>query len=111
MNDDPTLNIDYYIKKNDKIKSTDISMKWDHSKKPSVFEVRNKDEVVFSGPFQDAMEWVGKNVTECNQNIVKKKSLRQIQDYEQFFVVSGSVQCLGNYMNRNDIMNTIIGHI
>lgn len=75
MIDVPTLNIDYSIKKTDKIKSTDISMKWDHSKKPSVFEVRNKDEVVFTGPFATAMKWVGKNVTECNQNIVKKKSL------------------------------------
>ena len=71
----PELNIDHSIKKTEKIKSTDISMKWDHSKKPSVFEVRNKNEVVFSGPYTEAMEWVGKNVTECNQNIVKKKSL------------------------------------
>ena len=71
----PELNIDHSIKKTEKIKSTDISMKWDHSKKPSVFEVRNKNKVVFSGPYADAMEWVRKNVTECNQNIVKKKSL------------------------------------
>ena len=75
MIDVPTLNIDYSIKKTEKIKSTDISMKWNHSKKPSVFEVRNKDEVVFSGSYTAAMEWVRKNVTECNQNIVKKKSL------------------------------------
>ena len=75
MIDVPTLDIDYSIKKTDKIKSTDISMKWDHSKKPSVFEVRNKDEVVFSGSYTEAMEWVRKNVTECSQNIVKKKSL------------------------------------
>ena len=75
MIDVPTLNIDYSIKKTEKIKSTDISMKWNHSKKPSVFEVRNKDEVVFSGPYAEAMEWVRKNVTECSQNIVKKKSL------------------------------------
>ena len=74
MIDVPTLDIDYSIKKTDKIKSTDISMKWDHSKKPSVFEVRNKDEVVFSGSYTEAMEWVRKNVTECSQNIVKKKS-------------------------------------
>jgi hypothetical protein len=72
MIDVPALNIDYTIKKTEKIKSTDISMKWDHSKKPSVFEVRNKDEVVFSGSYTDAMEWVKKNVTECNQHIVKK---------------------------------------
>ena len=71
----PKLNIDHSIKKTEKIESTDISMKWDHSKKPSVFEVRNKNKVVFSGPYADAMEWVRKNVTECNQNIVKKKSL------------------------------------
>ena len=70
----PELIIDHSIKKTEKIKSTDISMKWDHSKKPSVFEVRNKNKVVFSGPYADAMEWVRKNVTECNQNIVKKKS-------------------------------------
>ena len=76
MIDVPTLDIDYSIKKTEKIESTDISMKWNHTEKPSVFEIKNKDEVVFSGPFQDAMEWVGKNVTECNQNIVKKKSLR-----------------------------------
>ncbi len=75
MIDVPTLDIDYSIKKTEKIKSTDISMKWDHSNKPSVFEVKSKDEVIFSGPYADAMEWVRKNVTECNQNIVKKKSL------------------------------------
>jgi hypothetical protein len=75
MIDVPALNIDYIIKKTEKIKSTDISMKWNHSKKPSVFEVRNKDEVVFSGPYTDAMEWVRKNITECSQHIVKKKSL------------------------------------
>lgn len=75
MIDVPTLDIDYSIKKTDKIKSTHISMKWDHSKKPSVFEVRNKDEVVFSGSYTEAMEWVRKNVTECSQTIVKKKSL------------------------------------
>ena len=75
MIDVPTLDIDYSIKKTEKIKSTDISMKWDHSNKPSVFEVRNKDEVVFSGTYTEAMEWVRKNVTECSQNIVKTKSL------------------------------------
>ena len=75
MIDVTTLDIDYSIKKTEKIKSTDISMKWDHSNKPSVFEVKSKNEVIFSGPYSDAMEWVRKNVTECNQNIVKKKSL------------------------------------
>ncbi len=71
----PELNIDHSIKKTEKIKSTDISMKWDHSKKPSVFEVRNKNKVVFSGPYAEAMQWVRKNVTECNQTIVKKRYL------------------------------------
>lgn len=75
MIDVPTLDIDYSIKKTEKIKSTDISMKWDHSNKPSVFEVKSKSEVIFSGPYSDAIEWVRKNVIECNQNIVKKKSL------------------------------------
>lgn len=71
MIDVPALDIDYSIKKTEKIKSTDISMKWNHSNKPSVFEVRNKDEVVFSGSYTDAMEWVGTNVTEYTQSIVK----------------------------------------
>ena len=57
------------------LKSTDISMKWDHSSKPSVFEVKSKNEVVFSGSFSAAMEWVRKNVAECSQNIVKTKPL------------------------------------
>ena len=75
MIDVPALDIDYSVKKTEKIKSTDISMKWDHNKKPSVFEVRSQDDVVFSGPYTEAMEWVRKNVTECVQTIVKKKSL------------------------------------
>lgn len=75
MIDVPTLNIDYTVKKTEKIKSTDISMKWNTFVKPSVFEVNCKDDVVFSGPFQDAMDWIKQNVTECNQNIVKTKSL------------------------------------
>lgn len=75
MIDVPTLDIDYSIKKTEKIKSTDISMNWNHSNKPSVFEVKSKDEVVFSGPYTESMEWVRKNVTECSQNIVKTKSL------------------------------------
>lgn len=73
--DVPSLDVDYSVKKTNKLNSTDISMKWNHSNKPSVFEVRSKNEVVFSGTYSDAMEWVGKNVIECNQNIVKKKSL------------------------------------
>ena len=75
MIDVPTLDIDYSIKKTEKIKSTDISMKWDHSNKPSVFEVKSKNEVIFTGSFTDAMEWVRKNVVECSQSIVKTKSL------------------------------------
>jgi hypothetical protein len=75
MIDVPTLDIDYSIKKTEKIKSTDISMKWDHSNKPSVFEIKSKDEIVFTGAFTDAMEWVRKNVAECSQSIVKTKSL------------------------------------
>lgn len=73
--DVPKLSINHTTNKTEKIKSTDISMKWDHSKKPSVFEVRSKDKVVFSGPYTEAMEWVGMNVTECSQNIVKMKFL------------------------------------
>ncbi len=60
--DVPSLNVDYSVKKTGKINSTDISMKWNHSNKPPVFEVRSKDDVVFSGTYSDAMEWVGKNV-------------------------------------------------
>ena len=72
--DVPSLDVDYSVKKTDKLNSTDISMKWNHSNKPSVFEVRSKDEVVFSGTYSDAMEWVGKNVIECSQPVVVKKS-------------------------------------
>lgn len=64
--DIPSLGVDYSVKKTDKLNSKNISMKWNHANKPSVFEVRNKDEVVFSGPYSDAMEWVGKNVIECS---------------------------------------------
>jgi hypothetical protein len=73
--DAPVLNIEYSVNKTEKIRSTDISMKWNTFVKPSVFEVKCKDEDVFSGTFQDAMDWIKQNVTECNQNIVKKKSL------------------------------------
>ena len=73
--DVPSLDVDYSVKKTNKLNSTDISMKWNHSNKPSVFEVRSKNEVVFSGTYSDAMEWVGKNVIECSQNIVKTKFL------------------------------------
>ena len=69
-----SLDVDYSVKKTDKLNSTDISMKWNHNNKPSVFEVRSKNEVVFSGTYSDAMDWVGKNVIECSQPIVVKKS-------------------------------------
>ncbi len=72
--DVPSLDVDYSVKKTDQLNSTDISMKWNHSNKPSVFEVRSKNKVVFSGTYSDAMEWVGKNVIECSQPIVVKKS-------------------------------------
>ena len=72
--DVPSLDVDYSVKKVDKLNSTDISMKWNHNNKPSVFEVRSKDEVVFSGTYSDAIEWVGKNVIECSQPVVVKKS-------------------------------------
>ena len=72
--DVPSLDVDYSVNKTNKLNSTDISMKWNHSNKPSVFEVRSKNEVVFSGTYSDAMEWVGKNVIECSQPVVVKKS-------------------------------------
>jgi len=50
-------------------------MKWNHNNKPSLFEVKSNNEVIFSGSYASAMEWVKKNVTECSQNIVIKKSL------------------------------------
>ena len=71
-----SLEISHIVKKSDKYDSTDISMKWNHSSKPSVYEIRSKDKSVFTGNFSDAMIWVNKNVTECSQSIVKKKSLR-----------------------------------
>ena len=70
-----SLKISHTIKKSDKYNSTDISMKWNHSNKPSVYEVRNKDEIVFTGTFSDAMIWINNNVKECKQKIISKKSL------------------------------------
>jgi hypothetical protein len=70
-----SLKISHTIKKSDKYNSTDISMKWNHSNKPSVYEIRNKDEIVFTGTFSDAMVWINKNVKECDQNIVTTKSI------------------------------------
>ena len=75
MIDVPVLDINYAVIKSKKISSEHLSMKWNHSSKPSVFEVKVKDKIVFSGTYCDAMEWVRKNVTECNQKIVKKRSL------------------------------------
>ena len=73
--DVPTLDISHTVKKSDKHDSTDISMKWNHTCKPSVYEIRNKDKIVFTGSFSDAMIWVSNNVKECDQKIVTKKSL------------------------------------
>ena len=70
-----SLEVSHEIKKSDKYDSTDISMKWDHTEKPSVFEIKSKDKIVFTGTFSDAMIWVNNNVKECDQKIVTKKSL------------------------------------
>ena len=35
----------------------------------------NKDEIVFTGTFSDAMVWINKNVKECDQTIVTTKSI------------------------------------
>ena len=76
MIDLPVLDIKYSVNKTNKLDSKNISMKWNHTKKPSVFEIKNKDEVVFSGTYSNAMNWVRKNISECSQQIVKKQSLR-----------------------------------
>ena len=70
-----SLEISHTVKKSDKHDSTDISMKWNHTCKPSVYEIRNKDKIVFTGSFSDAMIWVSNNVKGCDQKIVTKKSL------------------------------------
>ena len=70
-----SLEVSHEIKKSDKYNSTDISMKWNHSSKPSVYEISNKDKIVFTGTFSDAMIWINNNVKECNQKIISKKSL------------------------------------
>ena len=41
---------------------------------PKTGRVEILNEVVFSGTYSDAMEWVGKNVIECSQPVVVKKS-------------------------------------
>tara|TARA_B100001093_G_scaffold112726_1_gene105056 strand:- start:1545 stop:1955 length:411 start_codon:yes stop_codon:yes gene_type:complete len=76
MVDIPALDIKYSVNKTDKLNSKNISMNWNHAEKPSVFEIKNKDEVVFSGSYADAMKWERKNISECSQQIVKKQSLR-----------------------------------
>ena len=48
MIDVPVLDINYAIIKSKKISSEHLSMKWNHSSKPSVFEVKVKDEIVFT---------------------------------------------------------------
>ena len=70
-----SLNIDYSLKKTKKLDSKNISMKWNHTSKPSVYEIKNKDKIVFTGTFSDAMIWVNNNIKECDQKIVTKKSL------------------------------------
>ena len=46
----------------DKYKSSEIELKWNHATKPSQYEVKKNSEVLFSGTFSDAMEWVSFNV-------------------------------------------------
>lgn len=70
-----SLDIIHSTKKSKKYDSMNISMKWNHTEKPSVYEIRNKDKIVFTGTFSDAMIWVNNNVKECDQKIVTKKSL------------------------------------
>ena len=62
--DVPVLGINHTITKSKKISSEHLSMKWNHINKPSVFEVKVKDEIMFSGTYCDAMEWVEKNIVE-----------------------------------------------
>jgi len=69
-----SLEVSHEIKKSDKYVSTEISMKWNHTEKPSVFEIKSKDKIVFTGSFSDAMIWVNNNIKECDQKSVTKKS-------------------------------------
>ena len=69
-----SLDVKHSIKRSDKYDSTNISMNWNHTEKPSVFEIKNKKEILFTGSFIDAMIWVNKNIKGCDQNIVTKKS-------------------------------------
>ena len=72
--DNPSLDVIHTTEKSEKISSENISMKWNHAPKPSVFEIRNKEEIVFTGPFTDAMKWASENIADLDQNIVKIKS-------------------------------------
>tara|TARA_B100000282_G_C31696611_1_gene474142 strand:+ start:248 stop:625 length:378 start_codon:yes stop_codon:yes gene_type:complete len=61
----PSLDITHSTKKSEKYKSTDLSMKWNHSTKPSVFEIKRDDKIMFTGTFTDAMIWISNNVLGC----------------------------------------------
>lgn len=54
--------IDHHAEYHDKYKSSEIELKWNHATKPSQYEVKKNNEVLFSGTFSDAMEWVSFNV-------------------------------------------------
>lgn len=56
------LDISHKVTDNVKHKSTEINMKWNHSGKPSVFEISKNKEILYSGPFSDAMNWISQNV-------------------------------------------------
>ena len=71
----PVLDINHTVKETEKISSENISMKWNHNQKPSVYEIKNKNEIVFTGSFQKAMMWVKEHVTEYDQKVVKKRFL------------------------------------
>lgn len=74
--DIPTLDISHTISKSKKVNSQELTMNWNHKPKPSVFEIKKQEELLFSGSFTEAMNWVQQNVTECDQKIIKKKSLQ-----------------------------------
>ena len=73
--DVPTLDISHTISKSKKVNSHDLNLSWNHKPKPSVFEIKKQEELLFSGSFTEAMTWVQQNVKECDQKIVTKKSL------------------------------------
>ena len=72
MIDIPVLDLKYSVNKTNKLDSKNVSMKWNHTKKPSVFEIKNKDKIVFSGTYCDAMKWAKNNIAECVQRKEKK---------------------------------------